>query len=527
MAVALLMRSTLDEESFPMSVSVCGTQATPPAPGTGCSPTAVTPRGCNRSMLRNWSLASSVVVAPAALFSRDRPLWRDEVATAVASDKSWASLAGLLQQTDGSNGLYYALMHPLRSVTTAEVALRAPSLIAMAVAAALVAATAHRLTGRWYAGAVALLLLAGNLNFWLYGTEARPSAVVMATTAAMTYLLLTTRGRPSPAMAVAYGALATASLHLQATAGLFVLAHAVVLLSSRFAPSRRRWGAALAIALLLAAPFLLFARTQSIQTSWIPFVTPVGFLRLIQDLLGDGRLGPALVLGLVVVGGLLALVRRSPVATPLVILAVFPVLGLGAAGFFLHILLPRYILFVIPALVVLAAVGYASMSWAAQVPLLVLALVAVGLAAPVVDRAPSEDLRAAAAYLAEQDRPGDGLLYAPDWARVGLAYYADDSQDAVDDGVLRPQDTSDFPGLYVPLGSTSQVRCRVGARDRVWVGGYPGDTWRPTSNSAGDVAARLPEAGFTRAEVKRFGQFVLERYERRGSGRPATCDNGS
>ena len=40
-------------------------------------------------------------------------------------------------------------MHPLRAVTTAEAALRAPSLVAMAVAATLVAATAHRLTGRW------------------------------------------------------------------------------------------------------------------------------------------------------------------------------------------------------------------------------------------------------------------------------------------------------------------------------------------------------------------------------------------
>ncbi|PWS39670.1 hypothetical protein DKT74_37105, partial [Streptomyces sp. ZEA17I] len=82
--------------------------------------------------------------------SRQNSVWRDEAATWQVARRSTAEIAQLLGNVDVVHGLYYLLMHGLFELFgPGTTVLRLPSVAAMAVAAACVAALGHRLAGPW------------------------------------------------------------------------------------------------------------------------------------------------------------------------------------------------------------------------------------------------------------------------------------------------------------------------------------------------------------------------------------------
>lgn len=113
--------------------------------------------------------------------------------------------------------------------------------------------------------------------------------------------------------------------------------------------------------------------------------------------------------------------------------------------------------------------------------------------------------------LATQDEPGDALLYAPSWARPGMKYWLDrTSGSSPEDVAVRPGTVEASTGhLFLPERSTSELRQALRGRARVWVVGYPGQTWRPAANTSGDVAADL-ERTWTMVERRSFGQIELQ-----------------
>ena len=73
-------------------------------------------------------------------------LWRDEAYTVDAIGRPLPRVFAMLAHTDAVNGAYYVLMHAWAGVAgTSPAALRLPSLLAMAVAATVTAATGERL----------------------------------------------------------------------------------------------------------------------------------------------------------------------------------------------------------------------------------------------------------------------------------------------------------------------------------------------------------------------------------------------
>src|SRR6516164_8861724 len=144
-----------------------------------------------------WAVPATVTAA-LGLYQIGVPmLWRDELATWSASGRSLTQLYAMLHHVDAVLGVYYFGIHLWMGIFgDSATAMRLPSVIAMAGAAAVVALTGRRLAG---AGAG----LAGGLVFAVipsasrYAQEARPYAFAVFFAALATLLLLRAVERPS------------------------------------------------------------------------------------------------------------------------------------------------------------------------------------------------------------------------------------------------------------------------------------------------------------------------------------------
>ncbi|MEV0371221.1 hypothetical protein AB0I10_15550 [Streptomyces sp. NPDC050636] len=383
---------------------------------------------------------------------RQGAIWRDEAATWETARRSIPEIWHMIGQVDVVHGLYYLLIHTVFELFGANLAaLRLPSLLGMAVAAAATASTGRRLAGP-IGGLSAGLVLALLPVMQRYAQEGRAFALVAAGVAVATRLLVgaicpagpTTsrngRGRGGAwgwqaAWGWRWGAytavmLATALLNWLS---LFALAAhgATVLIAWRAGqrPLLARWLVAAAVIVPGTLPLILASRQQADQVAWIPPPSAA-------TLLG--------VTVMLVVALACARIRRrehtklSPASVGLPLLAV-PQLGLLLASWLVKPLyVDRYVLFAYTGLVLLVGPAVA---WAVQAVLsygrarghgwgrvpgeaLLAGVVAVvfvallplelGLRAPT---SRTDDVRVTAGKVATLARSGDGVVFIPDQRR--------------------------------------------------------------------------------------------------------------
>lgn len=359
----------------------------------------------------------------------ERQLWRDEHATWWASSLSLADLRRLTETVDVVLLPYYVLMHGWIAVFgDSEVALRLPSALCMAGAAAVTALVGRRLFDAT-TGLFAGLLLAGVPAVSRYGQEARPYAMTMLASVAAILLLLRALQRPSAwrwlgySLAVAW----VAASHLVALMAL--AAHLVAVLAAARADRERRrriligWAAAAGAALLVCAPLALVGRGQDGQIGWIP--DPV-WERVQQFpaevFVGAAAAGFFLVLGLAALAGM-AFGARGVAA----LLAVWALLPPVLAYYTFHefsFFYPRYLLFTVPAWVLAAAYALRRLAGADDSRRAAAAVLAATLAGLTFaswgeqtrirgDGIQEEfGFRAAAAFIRAHERPGDAVVFA-------------------------------------------------------------------------------------------------------------------
>ncbi|MFC3985952.1 hypothetical protein [Streptosporangium jomthongense] len=358
--------------------------------------------------------------------------WRDESVSVLAARMSFDELRELLSHIDTVHALYYLLLRPFAALG-GEVAVRLPSALAVAGAAAGITALGRRLSapGSWtgtYAGlAYALIPMVSR-----YGQETRSYALVSAVAVASTLVLLGERRSRH----AGYGLLVALLGWFHLYALLLLPAHALIVLRR----GRREilpWLAALAGAAVLLVPLVLMASGQrDEQLFWLKTPDLAALAQLGVEISGgpvswQDSGTPPLFLALL---GLLALLgvwygRASltevalpwalvPVALSYAISQVYPVYN------------PRYVMFVLPALALLAGAGLAGLprpfSGRAPIGLAALAaLAALSMSAQLTVRGPAnrpDDLRTLAAELGAAERPGDAVLYAPErfWLFVSV-----------------------------------------------------------------------------------------------------------
>ncbi|GAA4581143.1 glycosyltransferase family 39 protein [Planotetraspora phitsanulokensis] len=466
------------------------------------------------------------------------PVWRDEAATVSAVSRTPFQLAHLLSGVDAVHGVYYAFMHVVAVVFgTGEVALRLPSVLAGALAAAGVGALGRAL-GEPRAGLYGGALMAVTPVFSRYVQEARPYPMTMAATIGVTLLLLRAVREPSRRAFLLYGTALAALAFLNLFAFLVVGAHGVYVAWSR--RSFAKWAAAAALATAAMAPFAWFASGQSAQIGWIsaPDAGDAGMLAV--QLFGDlGALTPAwagvapLVWGLAIFGVARGIRRTrqarhgAPTRAPLTELTrltvpwlLIPPLVLMAVSWAGHpVYVFRYVVCSVPAAALLAGAALAALPRKAAVALL---CVAFGLSIPgqIATRGADgrqDDPEPVAAVLASSARPGDGVVFIPGKVRKYELVYPDVFARLDDVALSRsPIRDGSFGGRHV--GRRALAR-RLAGVATVWVVGHTGRTrnWQlDVLNGSYTPGARWTSRGL----------FVV-RYERRAGDPPWSSSNGT
>ena len=143
-----------------------------------------------------WA-APAVVTAALGLFEIGVPqLWRDELASWSAASRTLPQLWAMVHNIDAVLGFYYLGLHLWMAVFgDSATAMRLPSVIAMAAAAAVVALIGRRLGGG-LAGLASGFVFAVIPSVSRYAQEARPYAFAMFFAALATLMFLRAMERP-------------------------------------------------------------------------------------------------------------------------------------------------------------------------------------------------------------------------------------------------------------------------------------------------------------------------------------------
>ncbi|WP_405978622.1 hypothetical protein [Streptomyces sp. NBC_00158] len=420
-------------------------------------------------------------------------MWRDESTTWQVAHRPLGGLWELLGQVDAVHGLHYLLMHGVYGLWDGGLwALRLPSVAGTALAAAGVAAVAHRLAGERAA------LIAGTAYALLppvqtYAQEGRSYALVSAAVAWATYLMLRERW-------AAYAVVLLLGCWLHEFAVLALPAHALTAWRAR----GWRWAAGAVLAGLLPLA-LVSARQASAQLGWLGRPSW-------QDWVAYGVLVVAVAL-LARGAGEREAVR---VAVPL---ALLPPGLLMAVSLVQPLYVDRYVLYALAGLAVLVGVwgrGRLVRPWPWPAWVLVGALLVPAGAWSVWLRTPEarkDDALAVAAAVRERARPGDAVLFMPsrrrEWLLSSPGLYA-----SVRDVALSrsPAESATLHGTELPPDA---VRAAVLASPRVIALLDPPD--QPLDAHPAEAAKReaLSQA-FDRCSVTPVHGARVAVYARRG-----------
>ncbi|RSS93179.1 glycosyltransferase family 39 protein, partial [Streptomyces sp. WAC05950] len=327
---------------------------------------------------------------------RDGGMWRDESVTWQVAHRSLGGIRDLLGQVDAVHGLYYVLMHGVFQTWDGGLwALRLPSVAATALAAAGVAAVAHRLAGE-RAALIAGCVYAVLPPVQMYAQEGRSYALVAAAVVWATYLMLRERW-------AAYTVVLLIGCWLHEFAALALLAHAF---TARHSRGWRRSAATVVVLLLPLA--VVSVRQAHQQLGWLGRPSW-------QDWAAYAVVGAASLL----------LARGAPkdlvrVALPLVLLppGLLMVISLVNPWY-----VDRYVLYALagPALLAgaRAAAARGRRAWVAAAVVL---LVPFGLWSTWLRTPESrkDDVLAVAAAVRERARPGDAVVFMPSRRREWL-----------------------------------------------------------------------------------------------------------
>ncbi len=465
----------------------------------------------------------------------DREMWEDEYATWHASTLSLTQLLGLLRHIDMVHATYYLIIHVwVQLAGSSPLALRLPSVLAMAICAACVALVGRRLTTA-PVGLVAGLMFAVVPSVSRYAQEARSYAFVTMGAAVATLMLLRALEKDTRARLVLYG-VSIAFIGLVHFVALTVLgAHAVLLLMTTRSTEARRWRIVEAggIAMLVVIPLLALASQQSSAIGWIT-ADAQRVKTFPEHVFLSTRVATVIII-LAVVGAIFLLTSRRPgdrnVAAMLATWAVLPPIFCYASFPLLHLFLPRYVLFIVPAWSILAAVAACRSGefvwrhlWPLTATVAVLVVAWVGMpdqravrASPVAGQ---PDFRGASTDIHDRLKPGDGIVYndpfgaSADLARQAVTYEMRDEP--------RPRDvflrqTAAERGWYAASECVNPKPC-LGAAPRLWLM-YTGSSGDPFEGMAADRASLL-KRDYKVAGTDKFTGVVLVLLIRSASSPP-------
>ena len=460
-------------------------------------------------------------------------LWHDEAFTlAVASSDGetfWRSLTG----GESFAGMYYVIVRLFPPLWENEASLRAPSVVFAVLTAITIYFLARRLFGVWVA-VVSVLLLSVDFFFIRYAQEARAYALALWLVTLATFVLVRAVERPTWIRWLGYGALGALAVYAHFFAALVLVGHLMSLLLHRRLVPWNKVAVATGSGLVLVLP--LAAVLLSTNAGGRPLLAQTSTPDLLRDLAGIAptRSGvlQALIFALCGLGVVVIYLRQrrrngEPADqwhyTLLFCWLVIPI-ALGAViSLMWPILVTRYFIVVLPALVMLIAVGLTIVRPAVQAALLVVVLViaAQGLGVYYAqNHKEGENWRGLVQYVADEAQSGDRVLFLSRFGRRPFEYYLDRHAGLASS--LTPAYPTMPWGSYAPVVGEAQVGdTSTWAREleavepaRVWVvllwGGFR------TGDDDGAPFQRVLARHYVETDHVFFGRYLkLGLFERR------------
>ena len=442
-------------------------------------------------------------------------LSEDELATWGMVSIGWDDFRSVLANVDATVAPYYALLRLWVALFgDADWLLRLPSVLFAAGAAGLIAAIGIRLGGR-RAGLTAGLLFALLPGVSRYAQEARPYALVMLAAAGSTYVLLRLLDSPRWPGYLGYTATVLLLGLAHVVALLLLLAHGLLV-----ARDRRSWRAVLAwlgavlIGVTPVLPLLLVGRVQSgNQIGWIP---PLTWARLAET--PERLFGAALIAGAVMALALTAMSLRPPVQVA-TLWAVVPTAGLAGAALVTPLWVPRYLLFVLPAWALLAALALHRLTvLRGLVTVLGIGLLAVPAHTTIRTGYGHDVASRDIALVIEANRlPGDAVLFGPfadgdqRTSRDAVMRYLTPEERPLDKMMVRPPRTKGSLGAQEC--PDAEIPSCFGKPDRVWV--VRKGTYSNVLMNIGAAKEQLLRQDFVRSETWPLKGFTVSLYTRK------------
>ncbi|KAF5995419.1 MULTISPECIES: glycosyltransferase family 39 protein [Streptomyces] len=456
-----------------------------------------------------------------------RQLWRDEHATWWASTLSWHYLGQLIDHIDIVFTPYYAAMHLWIAVAgDSPATLRLPEALAMGISAGLVGLLGRRMFAV-RTGLLAGLLFAVVPAITRYGQEARPYAFATLFALLATLFLLRALEKPSLRDWTLY-ALAIAATGFGHLVAMSVLAGhlGLVVLAKRRGDriAHYAFAGAVLLGLSITLPMVAKGSGQSGQIAWNNTTTQ-DLVDFPQELFGSWITG-GVVMGL----GVLGLLAARRYAVLLGAWAMLPPVLTFLTADQLHLFLPRYLLFTIPAWTLLLAAAVTRLTGrlepevrpgavAKAVGGVLVTAVAAGyafVAWPAIGDAKKDlpmepDYAAAAQVIASGEKPGDGVIFNGGLSeRRAMAYELRDRKAPKD---VLMEWTPQQNGSYGATECGRPARCLNGV-DRLWLVSTIADGRPPLTGAEEKKAAAIDE-DFRATRTVRLNHVVVQVLERK------------
>ena len=458
-----------------------------------------------------WTWAPALLPALAMLvvgrFRMRQPgLGWDENASWIVSQRTPGQIVGVAQNIDGVIAPYYLFLHFwTRIFGDSELALRMPSLLAVAAGVGIAAELGRRLFSPGV-GLLAGLMLVAVPHMSRYAQDARAYGLAFLFATLATLLLYRALDRPSWWRWIGYAAVVVLVGWAHIITLLVLAGHAYVVFTRG---QWRRWLVVTPVALLPVLPLLYLGATQrGVQLGWIADMSLDEVWKAPGNIFGAGMVG-LLLMGRAFRGGW---PRRGGVHEGAVGAAAPPILLMAVSFLGSSLWVPRYVLFVVPLICLLAASALKGLRLRAGLALALLA--AVSLPANEEFRSPTAhmgaDFRGVSDIIEREQQPGDGIVYGVDgtWSlRAGIDYHMRDERPA---DVLLTVPAAELDSLNA--GQCADAATCLASSGRVWFfrqwqDGEP----LKDSGAPGDVLRR----DYREVEVWKVTKATLVLMERR------------
>jgi mannosyltransferase len=504
----------------------------------------------NSSAQPAWTLVScltlALLIAGAAMlrfhFLARKPFWFDECFSVEVARLSWHDFARLLWWREANMSLYYLLLRGWLQLGASPFFIRSLSVLASLATLPAIFWLGCKLFDR-RVGLIAVALMSCNAYAIRYAQEARSySLFVLLATLSSGFFVGCVR---ESSRRKRWGYILTSIL------GVYAHFYALLLIGGqwlsvrglgRTQPLGARGPAALSMRRawiwigLAVLPVLAFVgKTGAGQIRWIPRPSGRDLLDFWEHLAGNGGLPLLLLYAAACLAAILPL-RASLFRVAgdwevwsrqfLLVWLLFPVGLTVLLSVARPVFLARYFVFCLPALIVLAAAGVASLRKPWMIAVCVAAMLLLSLQGTFSYYTRDFDLErdgsvAAANYIDDNARPGDGILFHIAEARVPYEFVGSlrgtrDSQGRITAGteVIFPRhgDRLDYRDV-TGNPSAEFVRLSSGQYVRIWVvlmsngaPGNPDSTTLMLEQTLGESFPRSENVLFPQVEVRLYGK---------------------